>query len=53
MSHIFKKYEFNSKEQAKQKIANLLHKTDELTEISYLNGGHINYTYNIMTNSYN
>ena len=37
---LFKKYEFNSKEQAEQKIAALPHTTDDLTEQSYLDGGH-------------
>jgi len=32
---LFKKYEFNSREQAKQKIAALPHTTDNLTEQSY------------------
>lgn len=37
---LFKKYEFKSKEQAETKIAALPHTTDELTEESYLDGGH-------------
>ena len=37
---LFKKYEFNSKEQAETKIAALPHTTDDLTEESYLDGGH-------------
>ena len=35
---LFKKYEFNSKEQAEQKIAALPHTTDD--NVSYLDGGH-------------
>jgi hypothetical protein len=35
---LFKKYEFNSKEQAEQKIANLLHTTND--DVTYLDGGH-------------
>ncbi|MHC4379225.1 MAG: hypothetical protein ACYS26_21710 [Planctomycetota bacterium] len=37
---LFKKYEFNSKEQAETKIAALPHTTDDLTGESYLEGGH-------------
>ena len=37
---LFKKYEFNSQEQAETKIAALPHATDELIEESYLKGGH-------------
>ena len=37
---LFKKYEFNSKEQAETKIAALPHTTDDLTQESYLDGGH-------------
>lgn len=37
---LFKKYEFNSKEQADTKIAALPHITDDLTEQSYLDGNH-------------
>jgi len=37
---LFKKYEFNSREQANQKIDALPHTTDNLTEQSYLDGGH-------------
>ena len=35
---LFKKYEFNSKEQADTKIAALPHTTDD--DVSYLDGGH-------------
>ena len=37
---LFKKYEFNSKKQAEQKIAALPHTTDDVTEVSSLDGGH-------------
>ena len=37
---LFKKYEFNSQEQAEDKIAALPHITDDLTEESYLEGNH-------------
>jgi hypothetical protein len=37
---LFKKYEFNSQEQAEDKIAALPHITDNLTEESYLEGDH-------------
>ena len=37
---LFKKYEFNSKEQAETKIAALPHITDDVTGESYLDGGH-------------
>ena len=38
---LHKKYEFNSKEQAEQKIAALPHITDDLTGESHLEGNHI------------
>ena len=38
MSHIFKKYEFNSQEQAETKIAALPH--TEIDGVSHLDGGH-------------
>jgi len=37
---LFKKYEFNSQEQAEDKIAALPHITENLTDESYLDGGH-------------
>lgn len=37
---LFKKYEFNSQEQAETKIAGLPHITDDVTGESYLEGSH-------------
>lgn len=37
---LFKKYEFNSQEQAEQKIAGLPHITDDVTGESYLEANH-------------
>lgn len=37
---LFKKYEFNSQEQAETKIAGLPHITDDVTGESYLEGNH-------------
>lgn len=38
---LFKKYEFNSQEQAEEKIAGLPHITDDVTGESYLEANHI------------